>query len=49
MSQKNHALVKEHELIEARKRLEDAVPTLEKVKKKPTAPKKTKAHSSSWR
>ncbi|MBQ4865049.1 endonuclease MutS2 [Priestia megaterium] len=40
MSQKNHALVKEHELIEARKRLEDAVPTLEKSKKKPAAPKK---------
>lgn len=33
MSQKNHALVKEHELIEARKRLENAVPTLEKVKR----------------
>lgn len=33
MSQKNHALVKEHELIEARKRLEDAVPTLEKSKR----------------
>ncbi|GAB1771538.1 endonuclease MutS2 [Priestia aryabhattai] len=40
MSQKNHALVKEHELIEARKRLEDAVPTLEKSKKKPAVPKK---------
>ncbi|QSX20264.1 endonuclease MutS2 [Priestia megaterium] len=40
MSQKNYALVKEHELIEARKRLEDAVPTLEKSKKKPAAPKK---------
>ncbi|MEH7580816.1 endonuclease MutS2 [Priestia megaterium] len=40
MSQKNHALVKEHELIEARKRLEGAVPTLEKSKKKPAAPKK---------
>ncbi|MGG3194680.1 endonuclease MutS2 [Priestia aryabhattai] len=40
MSQKNHALVKEHELIEARKRLEDAVPTLEKNKKKPAVPKK---------
>ncbi|AVX10609.1 endonuclease MutS2 [Bacillus sp. Y-01] len=40
MSQKNHAPVKEHELIEARKRLEDAVPTLEKSKKKPAAPKK---------
>ena len=40
MSQKNHALVKEHELIEARKRLEDAVSTLEKSKKKPAAPKK---------
>ncbi len=49
MSQKNHALVKEHELIEARKRLEDAVPTLEKSKKKPAVPKKTRAHSSSWR
>ncbi|WP_455920059.1 endonuclease MutS2 [Priestia megaterium] len=40
MSQKNHVLVKEHELIEARKRLEDAVPTLEKSKKKPAVPKK---------
>lgn len=40
MSQKNYALVKEHELIEARKRLEDAVPTLEKSKKKPAVPKK---------
>ncbi|OVE39399.1 endonuclease MutS2 [Priestia aryabhattai] len=40
MSQKNHALVKEHELIEARKRLENAVPTLEKSKKKPAVPKK---------
>ncbi|MED4020137.1 endonuclease MutS2 [Priestia aryabhattai] len=40
MSQKNHELVKEHELIEARKRLEDAVPTLEKSKKKPAVPKK---------
>ncbi|MGG2086163.1 endonuclease MutS2 [Priestia aryabhattai] len=40
MSRKNHALVKEHELIEARKRLEDAVPTLEKSKKKPAVPKK---------
>ncbi|MGN7483542.1 endonuclease MutS2 [Priestia megaterium] len=40
MSQKNHALVKEHELIEARKRLEDAVPTLEKSKKKLAVPKK---------
>ncbi|MES5265864.1 endonuclease MutS2 [Priestia megaterium] len=40
MSQKNHALVKEHELIEARKRLEDAVPTFEKSKKKPAVPKK---------
>lgn len=40
MSQKNHALMKEHELIEARKRLEDAVPTLEKSKKKPAVPKK---------
>ncbi|MGG0543099.1 endonuclease MutS2 [Priestia aryabhattai] len=40
MSQKNHALVKEHELIEARKRLEDAVPTLEKSKKKPAVLKK---------
>ncbi|KRD93918.1 endonuclease MutS2 [Priestia megaterium] len=40
MSQKNHALVKEHELIEARKRLEDAVPILEKSKKKPAVPKK---------
>lgn len=40
MSQKNHALVKEHELIEARKRLEGAVPTLEKSKKKPAVPKK---------
>lgn len=40
MSQKNHALVKEHELIEARKRLEGAVPTLEKSKKKPAVSKK---------
>ena len=41
MSQKSCAC-KEHELIEARKRLEDAVPTLEKVKK-PAVPKNKSA------
>lgn len=35
MSRNQHALVKEHELIEAKKRLEGAVPTLEKSGKKP--------------
>lgn len=34
MSRSQHALIKEHELIEAKKRLEGAVPTLEKSGKK---------------
>ncbi|NEU34435.1 endonuclease MutS2, partial [bacterium LRH843] len=33
MQKNQQASIKEHELIEARKRLEDAVPTLEKSKK----------------
>jgi DNA mismatch repair protein MutS2 len=37
MSRSQHALVKEHELIEAKKRLEGAVPTLEKSGKKQAA------------
>lgn len=40
MSRHQHALVKEHELIEAKKRLEGAVPTLEKSGKKPVNQKK---------
>ncbi|TYR82210.1 endonuclease MutS2 [Priestia megaterium] len=40
MRQNQHATIKEHELIEARKRLEEAVPTLEKSNKKKVAPKK---------
>ncbi len=40
MSRNQHALVKEHELIEAKKRLEGAVPALEKSGKKPADQKK---------
>jgi DNA mismatch repair protein MutS2 len=40
MSKNQHALIKEHELIEAKKRLEGAVPTLEKSVKKPVEKKK---------
>ncbi|QCS51748.1 endonuclease MutS2 [Priestia flexa] len=40
MQKNQQASIKEHELIEARKRLEDAVPTLEKSKKQVSKPKK---------